>query len=44
MILGEELATYLLYVLCPNHQNKHQIFQEMFQNHLEGEINIPKEV
>jgi hypothetical protein len=44
MILGEELATYFLYVLCPNHQNKHQILQEMSQNRLEEEINIPKEV
>jgi hypothetical protein len=46
MIIGEEfIICLLLYVLCLNHQKKHQIFQKMLLNHLKEEIiDIPKEV
>jgi hypothetical protein len=43
--MGEELTTCLLrYILCLNHQKKHEFFQKMFQNCLEEEIDVLKEV
>ncbi len=45
VILGEELTTCLLmYILCLNHQKKHQNFQEMLQSCLKEEMDVPKKV